>query len=181
MNNSFKYLLIGLLSSMGLLFVIWFGLLVAQHPNDFYEYHLDLKATFERFVRYFDDLQISVFGKSLNFSSGQNNLLSGGLSWTSSMVNTALNAVEKGEDFFNQYLNANPAFNAVMMVTGLSIIYFTLFGFIKMFLLLVFVLLIAGNVISLCISFLMAFANAISMPVFVKSGVNASLTSFLLA
>lgn len=180
MGKALKYLLIAMLSSMGLLFVIWFGLLVAEHPNDFYNYHLDLNATFERFISYFDDLQLSVFGKTVNFKGGANNFLSSGISWGSTMIQKATSAVNKGEQFFSTYLNKNPSFDVMMMITGLSLIYYAIFGVIKMLLLLAYILLIGGNVISMCVSFLMAFANAISMPVFVYGGASPSLTSLFI-
>lgn len=176
MFSSYKYLLIGIISSLLLLFIMWFAILVQQHPDDWQYYHLDLYTTFEDFVRYFDTVHFTSLG-GFDVSENGSSILSSVSSWFSNTMSQGFNYVNTAIDRMSEIFNKNAWISFMMTLTGITQIFYAIMLISKVLLVGGFLITFIINIIDMLVCFLVAFLSAISHPYFIYIAPPTELSS----
>ena len=166
MGNTLKYMFISIITSVFIIFIIWFALLVENHPSDFMYYHLDLEKTFSNFTDYFENINLSIYGNDFTLGTAGNGMYKSFVSGTNKFLSKAIDFIDNGSSAVKYLENRNSFLSFALVITGIGYILRILVSFVKLLLLVVYLVLIFINCVALGINFIIALGGAISQPYF---------------
>lgn len=164
MGYTLKYMFISLLTSVFIIFIIWFAMLVNEHPNDFYYYHLNLEATFDNFADYFRDINLSIYGNDFTLGTADNFIFQKFMTGSNSFINKTYDKLDSWQSVISALSSGNKFFDFIMTITGVNAILNMLSSFVKLLLLVVYLVVLFINNVALGINFIIALGGAISHP-----------------